>query len=169
MNYYTGIGSRKTPSEIQTLMSNVARELSHLRYTLRSGGAAGADSAFESTAKYKRIYLPWNNFNGKVADGKDYIVPKYEPEWVWDYHKNPYRLSQAGLKLMSRNTYQVLGDDLENPLLPDFVLCYTEDGKFSGGTGQALRIASDYKVPIYNFFHSKDIEAFKKEYDINNC
>lgn len=161
MKIYTGIGSRATPEKTIKQIKEISSALSKRGWLLRSGGAEGADQAFESASLRKRIYLPWNGFNGKYADNTSYIVPKYEPEYVWDYHPNPYRLSQGALKLMSRNTYQVLGDYLSNPLPSDMLICYTSDGKASGGTGQALRIASSFNIPIYNLFYEKDYERLK--------
>ena len=43
---YTGIGSRETPHHILTLMTEIANILDNIGYTLRSGGADGADTAF---------------------------------------------------------------------------------------------------------------------------
>lgn len=57
---------------------------------------------------------------------------------------------------MSRNSYQVLEKDLNTPV--EFVLCWTKDGKASGGTGQAMRIAKDKNIPIFNL--KTDIEKF---------
>lgn len=165
---YTGIGSRKTPRDILDKMTLIARGFSALGWTLRSGGAEKADHAFEIGAKRKRIYLPWDSFNNKHVDGTNYIVPKYEPEWVWDYHLNPYRLSAAAMKLMSRNTYQVLGDDLDNPLPSTCLVCYTSDGKASGGTGQAMRIAKDFKVPIYNLFFDDQYYELIQDYALED-
>lgn len=47
MKYYTGIGSRETPEDIQSWMKAFAIRMQKHGYTLRSGGAGGADSAFE--------------------------------------------------------------------------------------------------------------------------
>lgn len=165
MKYYTGIGSRSTPAGIQTLMTSLATALANDNWILRSGGAEGADAAFEAGALYKRIYLPWNGFNNKMVDNYSYIVPPYEEELVYDYHPSPNRLSRAGLKLMSRNTYQVLGDDLSSP--SEFLVCWTSDGSLTGGTAQALRIASDYKVPIYNLFYSDQVTALCNRFNLN--
>lgn len=164
MKYYTGIGSRSTPADIQTLMTSLATALANDKWILRSGGAEGADVAFEAGALYKRIYLPWNGFNNKMVDNYSYIVPPYEEELVYDYHPSPNRLSQAGLKLMSRNAYQVLGDDLSSPSA--FLVCWTSDGRLTGGTAQALRIASDYKVPIYNLFYEDHVTALCNRFDL---
>ena len=62
--YYAGIGSRETPKNKCRLMTKIAKILSG-KYTLRSGGADGADSAFEAGAgDNKQIFLPSNYFNG---------------------------------------------------------------------------------------------------------
>lgn len=47
MKIYAGIGSRKTPKKILEQMRNISSFLAKEGYTLRSGGADGADSAFE--------------------------------------------------------------------------------------------------------------------------
>lgn len=49
---------------------------------------------------------------------------------------------------MLRNTYQVLGPDLKTH--SEFVLCWTPSGRGEGGTGQAIRIARAYHIPVYD-------------------
>jgi hypothetical protein len=154
MNYYTGIGSRQTPPEILSVMTDIARFLAETGYVLRSGGASGADTAFESGVLYidkKEIYLPWKGFNGnkstlyEVSDEAMDIAAKFHP--VWD------KLSQGARRLMGRNCYQVLGVDLYVP--SDFVLCWTKGGKEVGGTALAMRLAKEFGVPVYNLFFEK--------------
>lgn len=165
---YTGIGSRKTPDSVLWQMYRIAKAFSAKGWMLRSGGAKRADDAFESGAIYKSIYLPWDGFNKKKVNYPEYYVPDYNKDFVFRYHPNPYKLSERALKLMSRNSYQVLGDDLHNPLLSDCVVCYTVDGRASGGTGQALRIAKDYNIPIYNLYYSSDYEKLLRDYEIGD-
>lgn len=129
-------------------MTEVARKLGNLGYTLYSGGADGADNAFEIGSPHKRIFLPWDGFAGRYTDGASYIVPPYREDIVKLYHPAGDRLKPGALKLMSRNSYQVLGPDLKSPV--DFVVCWTKDGKASGGTGQAIRIAESLGIPIFN-------------------
>lgn len=88
---YAGIGSRDTPKDILRRMTNIAYKLQEKGYTLLSGGADGADTAFELGAgKLKEIYLPWNNFNGHEVDNINYflykdeateIAKKFHPVW----------------------------------------------------------------------------------------
>ena len=146
--YYAGIGSRATPTNVKAKMTLIARQLSKSSFCLRSGGAQGADEAFEKGAVQKQIFLPWNGFNGRIVDNNQYAVPPENNSFVEKYHPNPKRLSDAGRKLMSRNSYQVLGPNLDDPV--DFLICWTKDGKASGGTGQAIRIANDYGIPVFN-------------------
>jgi len=148
---YTGIGSRQTPSMICDLMKRVAALLYRKGYVLRSGAAHGADEAFESQVGnifQKEIYLPWEWFNNHPSNL--YKVSEQAKEIASKYHKHWNNLKPSTKLIMGRNVYQVLGLTLDN--LSNFVVCCTVDGEFSGGTGLALRLAHDYKIPIFNLF-----------------
>lgn len=154
---YAGIGSRKTPEHIQKQMTIIASFLEAHGYILHSGGADGADQAFESGVKkpeMKKIFLPWRNFNKNPSPL--FEVSKEALTLAEEYHPAWYILPQAAKRLMARNGYQVLGETLDNPV--DFVICYTPTGKAEGGTGQAIRIADQYKIPIFNLYYKKDID-----------
>ena len=64
------------------------------------------------------------------------------------------RCSKSVRSLHARNAHEILGADLDDPV--SFVVCWTPDGSIdgasrqSGGTGQALRIAALYSVPVFN-------------------
>lgn len=154
--YYTGIGSRKTPPSVLKAFEFLGEEFAKRGYWLRSGGADGADSAFEKGCKLfsgkSEIYLPWQGFNGKGSK-KSEIYEYYNIEEATSlakkYHPCWDNLSFGGKALMTRNSYQILGLDLQTP--SSFVVCYTKDGKGGGGTGQALRIAKDYGIKICDF------------------
>ena len=45
MKYYAGVGSRETPPDVLKTMLKIGRYLAVKGYTLRSGGAKGADTA----------------------------------------------------------------------------------------------------------------------------
>lgn len=163
---YAGIGSRQTPKPILGLMYSIGSELARNGFTLRSGGADGADTAFEKgaiSAQYRgsmrgstsgtEIFIPWSNFNGrKFRDGA--FIPfqdeKYEEAYkiAAKYHPAWERCSQAAKKLHMRNVAQILGSDLKKP--SKFVVCWTRNGSGQGGTGQAIRIAKAYNIPIYD-------------------
>lgn len=159
MFYYAGIGSRETPQEFLDLFTKVAKYLSTKDCVLRSGGAKGSDKAFELGATNKEIYLPWKGFEGNnsnliVEDEKAFeIAAKYHPRWNY--------LSQGARRLQARNSHQILGWDLNSP--SDFVICWTKGGKGNGGTGQALRIARDYKIPVFDCGKYNDIKECARE------
>ena len=140
---YAGIGSRHTPPEILRLMERMALILSGAGYTLNSGGAKGADSAFENGALRKQIFYPFD------ADDETRNIAS-------ELHKNYNNLSDYDKNLIARNTYQIFGIDLDKPV--DFVLCYTPDGcesyqtrtKDTGGTGQTIEMASRKNIPVIN-------------------
>jgi len=147
--YYTGIGARMTPAPVLKQMTTLASNLELSGFILRSGGANGADSAFEagvSDPHNAKIYLPWKNFNNNPSALHDISVEAYE--MAKHYHPNWYACSQAATKFHARNCYQVLGTDLKTP--SQFILCWTPNAAVTGGTGQALRIALDHSIPIFN-------------------
>lgn len=156
---FAGIGSRETPSNILNVMQEISKFLTTKHgFVLNSGGADGADHAFEiGASSSKKIFLPWDGFNGKHVDNDEYIIPPYNEEYIKKYHPAFNRLSEKGRLLMSRNTYQVLGENLLTPV--NFVVCWTKDGKASGGTGQAIRIAKSQGIPVFNL--KTDMQAFK--------
>lgn len=148
--HYTGIGSRETPISLRDDIHKVSLYLQSQGYTLRSGGAPGADTFFEEQITNKEIYLPWYKFNGN--NSPLYTITPEAIALTSQYHPAWNKLSGAAKKLMARNCYQVLGSDLQTP--SKFVLCWTKDGNATGGTGQAMRIAKAYSIPIINLFHT---------------
>jgi hypothetical protein len=150
MKYYAGIGARETPLKYKEYIKVISGALERLGYTLRSGGAEGADEAFEEGVENnKEIYLPYSGFRGRYADGKKFfewtaggmaLAAQFHP--AWDQCKYEAK------KFHARNSHQVLGLDLQTPV--DFVVCWTKNGEMVGGTSQALRIAQAHNIPIYN-------------------
>ncbi|MGC9217549.1 DUF4326 domain-containing protein [Acidithiobacillus sp.] len=159
---YAGIGSRSTPEPVLQIMRKVAHRLSELGYTLLSGGADGADVAFEDGCfSKKEIYLPWPGF--RHLQGRHCItLPSSEARRVAEViHPAWKRLDDSAQALMARNSHQVLGADLRSPV--DFVVCWTLDGcevesarsRATGGTGQAIALADRWGVPVVNLAGGK--------------
>jgi len=188
MKYYTGVGSRETPSDVMKLMTDYAERLYWVGYTLRSGGADSADMCFESghdSGRYilqtqlpylfprfrdfkaecrKEIYLPWRNFNKRGDEEGIYYsfkddIQKQARELVSRIHPAPGALSVGSWKLHMRNCNQVLGQDLKTP--SDFLICWTKNGQEVGGTRTAIVLAKQNNIPVYNLFfeeHRKELE-----------
>lgn len=144
--FYAGIGSRETPPHILKHMQGLGRRFAASGYVLRSGGADGADKAFEAgcdeLSGNKEIYLPWRFFNGN--ESPLYEVSKEAMDLARRFHPKWSGLSHQSRLLIARNGYQVLGLDLNTPV--DFISYWTPGGKILGGTGQALRIAKHYGI-----------------------
>lgn len=146
---YAGIGSRETPTDILMYMTKIASFLESKGYTLYSGGASGADTAFEmgvSNPEHKKIFLPWQGFNENKSDL--YTITKKALRIAREFHPTWDFLTKNGKRLIARNGYQILGKSLDAPV--SMVICYTSNGKAKGGTGQAIRIAQYYKIPVFN-------------------
>lgn len=155
--YYAGIGSRDAGVDQHLEMQTITGILEDMGYTLRSGNATGSDQFFASAVDEKaQIWLPVPDFEKNFRDQypkHDYrVLDKFDSD-AWEsvnkFHPNPDTLSEFVRSLMARNFRQIRGMEEEDS---SFVICWTKDGKASGGTGQALRIAEHYKIPIFNLF-----------------
>lgn len=149
MASYTGIGARLTPLQIKNLMTEIGMYMNAHGWTLRSGGADGADSAFEIGAgDKKQIFLPYKGFNNndsswyigsaKVDDRAEELAHRvWDDRWQMGMVKVPWRdLKQSTKAFMTRNMYQLCGANLGE--MSKVVICWTKDGTAVGGTGQAL-------------------------------
>ena len=159
---YAGIGSRETPAPILVDMKSLAQDLAAGGWTLRTGGADGADIAFETGhrsgggADALEVYLPWNGYNGRSAGERngtfvldppalamaETIAGRLHPAWR--------RCRQGARKLHARNVAIIHGRTLLDDV--DAVVCWTRDGGPTGGTGMGIRLAHDREIPVFNLF-----------------
>jgi len=174
---YTGIGSRETPRSIMRVMYKFGYALGKMGCLLRSGGAIGADSAFElgcvAVNGPKAIYLPRVGFQKKYPNSQEGYYLYNESldtelrKLVEEFHPSSKYLEEWGWKFMMRNCHQVLGFNLDEPT--DFILMYSSKVKYDsegliydckGGTGFAVRLAYAYKIPV--FLLNDDYFQFKQ-------
>lgn len=168
---YAGIGSRSTPDHIRSIMRALGAHLALEGWTLRSGAAEGADSAFEQGVKdfeasqffngeqqkisRAEIYLPWAGFNNHPSDLHPRNIPfsTEEQQFSANYHPAWNRCSPSAKLLHQRNVRQLLGHESvcgDQVRMSRFVICWTPGGRLEGGTAQALRIANALNIPIFN-------------------
>jgi hypothetical protein len=171
---YTGIGSRKTPENILKLMQTIGFRLGSLGIRLRSGGAEGADSAFEVGARRAikeqqgsepLIFLPYPGFRGKsgITFAPNSQIWKEATRIIQDLHPAWDRCSDFAKKAHTRNAFQVLGSNLDSP--SHFLVFYAEvsRGQIQGGTRTAVVLAKKFQIPCFNLFYSstkQDLKAF---------
>jgi hypothetical protein len=152
---YCGVGSRQTPSNILCLMTDIAKELASKGWLLRSGGADGADTAFELGADQlngaKEIFLPWPYFNKNKS--QLHTVPDKAIEIAAEIHPAWNKLSRGAKLLHGRNVMQVLGETLDDPV--EVLVCWTPYGRSVGGTRTAIILAEQHKVKIVNLYYKQ--------------
>lgn len=155
---YAGIGSRNTPPDVLEKMQEFAYHAAQRGWTLRSGGADGADTAFEMGCDdgqgKKEIFLPWAKFNGNASTlfgpsgDAMRVAAEIHPAWKV--------LLPAARKLCARNMHQIMGPHMREAV--SCVVCWTPDGceshenysRTTGGTGTAIALASVNNIPIFN-------------------
>lgn len=184
MKHYTGVGSRNTPEDVQQLMEAVADKLAREGYILRSGGADGADLGFQRGANkpFQRgqdisthppiVYLPWKSFNLQIQKNVlgQYVVVSEHPlrdrarQMVSEVHPAWEKCSQGAKALHTRNAYQALGDNLNNP--SSFCLLWAEPTlggeAVKGGTNMAFQLCRNHGVPTYNLYFKEVRERLER-------
>lgn len=173
---FAGIGSRQTPRNVLDLMSAIAFRLAEKGHTLRSGGASGADLAFEHGCNMangqKEIYIPWDGFNTRRSSERGvYSLPATARladamQLASEIHPNWSACSQGARQLHARNCYQILGVNLDAPVSD--VVCWTPNGSGSGGTGQAIRLAKMMNIPVWDLGNPEVFLKFQRMFDLPN-
>jgi hypothetical protein len=132
-------------------MERFGAELAQRGWTLRSGGAVGADSAFEKGARAAggrcEIYLPWPGYN-EHAEGRLVEASPEAYDLMAQIHPVFARLPGSSRRLHARNAHQILGADLRSPV--EMVVCWTPGARGRGGTGSAIRLARSRDIPVHD-------------------
>ena len=152
---YAGVGARTSPPHIITTMTKIASLLASKSYLLRSGGAKGADSAFEtgcdSVGGLKEIFTKNSYIPPEAFD----LAASVHPAWN--------KCSPIARRLHGRNSMIILGKNLNTPV--NAVICYTPKGKIIGGTGNTIRIAKKYNIPIINLAENPEYEFIMTDFN----
>lgn len=163
VKYYAGIGARETPTEVCSIMNQIAIWLAEECWILRSGGADGADRAFEYGCDLvggcKEIFLPQKKYNNNLSD----LISPPEAAFdliddMWEDLRDRTPLVRA---LFARNCQQVLGVNLNSP--SSVIICYTRNGQDIGGTGRAIQLAKRFNIPVFNLFNESKFTFFKEK------
>src|SRR5690606_24053369 len=117
-------------------LTHIAEYFTSRGFSLRSGGARGADSGFEQGAGAHKDILRARDATPEMMAHAE----QYHPRWD--------RCTPKGRQLHGRNSGIILGRDLKSPV--DFVICWTEGGELVGGTAQGIRVAKAYDIPVFN-------------------
>lgn len=178
MKYFTLVGSRETPQDAFDTLKHMAWYLALDGWVGRSGGADGADSALEMALlklpNNMEVYLPWNNFNGRKANGTHLIdaskLPTYNDAMLIAEHTHPAweKCSRGARSLHARNVYQVLGRDLQTP--SNILICWaipTTTG-VKGGTNTAVQLAKQHGCRVINICGMDDETAMSKLKEVTN-
>lgn len=135
---YAGMGAGDAPAGVRMVLSEIAAALFKRGWMLRSGGSVGADIAFEEGAEdRKEIFFP------KDATVEAHLIAQ---RCCRDWN----RRTSFVKNLLARKSMILLGAKLDSPV--SALICWTTDGQPTGGTGQAIRIASGYGIPVHNLF-----------------
>lgn len=177
MNYYAGIGSRKTPPRVTGHMTMLAGCYLGLGWVLRSGRSGRADLAFERGAgAAAQLFEPWADFHltappahrqaevyRQPSDGAYKIAQAFHPRWDL--------CDKTARSLLARNAHVILGPNLNDPVR--HVVAWTADGTVdglgaTGGTAHALRIAAAHDCLVFNLARPAHANGLDKMMWVSN-
>lgn len=172
MAIYAGVGSRETPDNILKIMTKCAILLAHDGYICSTGAAVGADQAFAEGSNLSKgtthLHLPWKTYEKEwvsslQGDNIFYILNKGDIEAynsVEMFHPAYDNFcNKPGTVALHARNYNIL----KKPTQVQFIICWTKNGDYIGGTAQAMRIADHFKIPIYNLGKPNILLAFIKK------
>lgn len=177
------VGSRDAPAEALSLIEEIGECLCDSGIAISSGDADGCDrqgviGAMRSPSWElvgARVYLPWNGIvykNGfqRWADEHIYFdatrFNNYEQakQLAFTARGSFEGLGKGGIAMHSRNSYQVLLDNLATPV--GGVICWAKPvgkkGTVRGGTNTAVQIAIRHNIPVINLATDEGMERALK-------
>lgn len=180
--WYAGIGSRKTPADMRTMIETLGAALATDGWSLCSGGARGADTWFangsRSAGGSMEIFLPVARQGDAGIDASRLPTSTKAHELARQPHPAWDRLSQDVQRLIARNVNQILGPGLDDPVR--FVVCWAPGSRMKnglvvdvvGGTGLAVRLAASRDIPVFNLHepeHRQRIERWIERMDMGSA
>lgn len=195
--YYTGVGSRNlTPSQL-SLLEEIGKVMASKGFTLRSGGADGADIAFQKGAcsvnpTKTEIWIPWKTFNNlplsqESLSQANYVTISQEQtekagQWLCDTGIMPWwsNCKQSVQKLHSRNVHQVVGrgkdeetssGNCSSATLSKVCIYAAEEdekGNVKGGTRTAVMASRFLNIPTYNILIDEQRDKLLRLLRIDN-
>lgn len=148
------IGTR-TPTEAQEIqVIQLIEKIDPLKQRVISGCAEGIDKLALQTAQNLGIEtvgcLPWHTYNKEIQQYCDWLLAledlDAEPRnaayvSVMEHHPNAAKLRQGALKLHARNFLIIRW--------ASGVIAAPGNAPGGGGTGQGIRLAEAFKIPIH--------------------
>lgn len=177
--WVAGIGSRTTPDPFQRVIRRFAATLAARGLGLRSGGARGADLAWEegmgtgptqiflASRQPGRPGLALEDMAPELVATATALAAAHHPAW--------HRIADYGRRLLTRNAFQVLGPQLDDPVAA--VLCWALESRLeagrvvdvAGGTGLAVRLASAHGIPVLNLALPSHLELARAWHRTSNA
>jgi hypothetical protein len=172
MEYVGIVGTRDLPIEEIQLIEDIVAYAMNKGYGICSGGAEGVDQLAINEANWidpKRVLIckPWAKFNKTMEkEGNEVLI--YENtkdfyEWtvsVDKFHPNPKALNKYERMLMARN-YGIICHSSYIVARPRL------GGNNPGGTGQTMRIAKFYNIPVIDLTKNEGMNKIIKSLKIN--
>jgi len=114
------------------------------------------------------FYTPWKNFN--EIESKHYYNHDIHKKIAQENFPAWDKIPDVVKAMLARNVRMILGDKLNSTMF--FLLTWSEDGAVNASecspkTGKAsflIKVASRYKLPIFNIGNEKSLRSFERNF-----
>lgn len=160
-------GSPLNADEVKQTITEVAEVLEQAGYTMVTGGEPGVESLFSDAVKNTekiKAYVPSQSSYYTQKGALKFNLTEADNQSVLDYHPVPSKLNDIAKRAVARYNCEVLGSREGGTKKVDFVLCAGPLNRYrrtSGNYTQALRIAWDNDIPVFNLLDPDSMRAFK--------
>jgi hypothetical protein len=153
---YVASGNRDMPSAILATIVEFIKQLDARGYTLRTGGREGPEDVYDKLPLIrKETHLPWKGFMDK--DSKFTYTPESARILAAKFHPSFDGVKPVIQTFLATDVRLIMGKELRSPAL--FLITWSEDGAESttektartGNAAQFVSVASQLKIPIFNF------------------
>ena len=144
---YAGIGSHKTPLAILEVMQNLGNVFARHNWLLRSGFS---DWVNQVNPEQVELFLPWPDYeqDSLVAGNVVHTPSRIAYDIAAEYHPAWKKCNATARAMHARNVQIVLGVELTESV--ELVICWTPQGKLTGGTAMAMRVARAWGIEVRN-------------------
>jgi len=157
------------PIEIKDKLVKYIHQLLTRGYTIRVN--ADDKSMYEQLSNLGpniEFYIPWKNFN--EIESKHYFNHDIHKKIAQENFPAWDKIPDVIKSMLARNVRMILGDKLNSSMF--FLLTWSEDGALTSSecgpkTGKSsflIKVASRYKLPLFNIGNEKSLRSFERNF-----
>jgi hypothetical protein len=157
------------PAEIKEKLVKLIHQLLARGYTIRvNADDKNLYEQLKALGPNIEFYTPWKNFN--EIESKHYYSHEIHKKIAQENFPAWDKIPDVVKSMLARNVRMILGDKLDSSMF--FLLTWSEDGAVTssecgpktGKTSFLIKVASRYKLPVFNIGSERSVKSFERNF-----